>query len=814
MAIKRSTIRFAGLFLVLLGSVAFADDWLPQPIGPFGTLNTRDNSFAIPATNSQDLLNVDITIGGKSVKKRKGFASAFSLPVSTSPVHGIYNFFDSNGNDVSLFFNDKYVTTSVGGGSLATITSTASYNATNQCTDNLGFAYCADSNRTRVLKTNGVVFSNLPVTSTGTMLAVCPTRLAQAGFAEAPSRIDFSSDGDFTTWTIGSLGTSGTQFTISAPGAKITHITYAFGRLMWFKDTSFGYILIGNQPLQTDWVIKTIAYDVGTNDNTSVYREGILYFRGNDSHIYAFDGSNYQRLSREISSTINLSQTRTAGAWVQTSQADFNGGTVTSGLSTAYTPGSIVFDSTTVIDDYSSATWGGVSTTTSNGGKFSRGPAGFNLTYSATLDSSQAQGYYNAPASSGVWLFSVDATGNGNFSWFVKLTTGAPADADPLHTNGYLLAISSIAIRLDSISGSSRVLISSISHSASASAQAYTFSRDASGNFRVTCPEDSITITGNSLTFTSLPYFVVYATGNPSGSGGSFDSLIFGYLYGTFQSAVKNAPSLTTWDSFQATKQDNGGSNSFYIRSSSVSFTVTAQSPAWTAISPGAIPSISTGPYFQIRDDFSRSASSYTPQLDDFTQNWFEGSASDKAYATYFDDKIWWSVTYGTAATTNNRDLVYDLLNQGWLIYDIPISGFLTRQNHLYFGSPLAGSVYKYGDVNNDNGVAINSYWKSKDFFGNNPFTTQEIANISVVAKQVNSSSMTVTYTLNGSSSTSYQMNLSNPNVSFVNKNRVITAGTVASDFNIQFGNNAIDQTFEVFAVQVGVRPRSWTSTP
>ena len=178
------------------------------------------------------------------------------------------------------------------------------------------------------------------------MVAACVTRLAMAGFSEAPSRIDLSADTDFTSWGSGSLGSSPVQFTINSPGAKITHIVYAFNRLMWFKDTSFGYILIGNQPLQTDWVIKTISYDVGTNDNSSVYREGILYFRGKDGHIYMFDGSNYQRLSREIPNTISQAQNRTAGSWTQTTSADFNAGFSSADLTTSQLSGSVLAKTT------------------------------------------------------------------------------------------------------------------------------------------------------------------------------------------------------------------------------------------------------------------------------------------------------------------------------------------------------------------------------------------------------------------------------------------------------------------------------------
>lgn len=348
--LKNRILFFTSL---ILSSICFAgEDWQAQIIGPFSGLNNRDNSYAIPAQNAQDLLNVNITPGGKSVFKRKGYGLSSTLSVTTSPVHGIYSFFDSLGNDVSLFFNDSYLSSSVSGANPSTIFSNGPNGATYQCTDNLGYAYCANTSRTSLIKTDGSTSSSISgFVSTGTMVATCVTRLAMAGFLDRPSAIDFSADSDFTTWGTGSLGSSAVQLTISAPGSRITHIVYAFGRLMWFKDSSFGYVIIGNQPFQTDWVIRTVSFDVGTNDNTSVFREGILYFRGQDGHIYAFDGSNYQRLSREISGTISVSQSRLAGSWTQTTQSDWEAGSQSpsNSLNTTSSPGDLTINTTNQI---------------------------------------------------------------------------------------------------------------------------------------------------------------------------------------------------------------------------------------------------------------------------------------------------------------------------------------------------------------------------------------------------------------------------------------------------------------------------------
>jgi len=298
-------------------------------------------------------------------------------------------------------------------------------------------------------------------------------------------------------------------------------------------------------------------------------------------------------------------------------------------------------------------------------------------------------------------------------------------------------------------------------------------------------------------------------------------NLIIGYLdafttpatTGTYLSAVKNAPSLTAWDTITATKVDNDGTHAFYMRGSSNSFTVSSSTPAWTAQTIGSQVSISTYPYFQVRDDFSITATSNTPTLSDFLVNWFEGAAGDKAYATYHENAIWWAITSGAGQTTNNYILRYDLLNNLWTLYDIGMNGMLVRNNSLYFGSSSVGKIFKFGDATSDNTAAINAYWKSKDFFGDSPFTDKEFRTLSVSAGSVANSSMTVTYTTNGSSATAYSVYLYDANSSFKKSNKNLPLGRNGSYFNVKFGNNVADQPFEVFGLQFTFEPKPWRPT-
>lgn len=760
-----------------------------QVVGPFSGLNNADNPAAISDNKAQDLLNVDLSLNGKSVKKRDGYGLAYSLGITTSVVHGVYDFYDLNGNDIALAFNDTRLSSIINGTAPQIIMSSGALNATYQCVDSQGFAYCANTSRTRIIKTNGLTFSSIPnLNSTGTIVALTPDRLVTSGFSDATNRIDFSASADFTNWTTGVSPTSAFQFTVSAPGSKITMLCYAFNRIMWFKDSSFGYILPGQTA--ADWVVKTVSPNIGTLDNSYVYYQGILYFRGNDAHIWSYDGSNLVKLTRDISQTILGSQTRSQASWSQSTEAEFEAGSLTT------------LDSTSTVNA---------------------------LLLQLNADKQKIDGYVGSVVSYSPICNTVSAE-RAVSQQFVPSAGGYLMTSITMRLQRVGTPTSAIVRIVNDSSNypGTTVIVSTIISPGIVSASTYT---DYVVNFNAPVPLTGGTAYWIQLVqsdsggcFSSYPRWGLdsglglsgWYAGTPNFGGVSNGQHFFFRLNakdynatGSYKSVVRNAPGISSWDSFTATKDDYYGSHTFYVRSSTGQFSVSSSTPAWTAITPGNIPSISTAPFFQVRDDFFTSNYAYSPVLYDFTLNWFEGTANDKAYATYYKDSVWWEVTAGTSPS-NNRVLKLDLLNQAWLIYDIQANGFYLRNNDLYFGSSAGGYLYKFGDSTSDNGSAINAYWKSKDFFNGSPFTDDDITDLSIFFSAVANSSMTVTYTLVGSSSTSFVVPTQRTNASFGNNNRNLPLGTVGNTFNIKFGNNAADQPFEVFAVQYGWQPKSW----
>lgn len=802
-----------------------------QSIGPFLGINNTDNPAVIPASNAQDLLNVDLSLGGKSIFKRSGYGLAYALTIATSPVHGVYDFYDSAGNEISLAFNDAYLTSSISGASPTVIFSTGPNGATYQCVDSQGFAYCSNTSRTAVIKTNGITSGTAPlvVVTTGTMVAVTPDRLVQAGFASFPNRIDFSAANDFTSWVTGIANTSAFQFTITAPGARITHITYAFNRTMWFKESSFGYILPGATPI--DWVVKTISPNLGSLDNTSVYYQGILYFRGNDGHIWAYDGANLTKLTRDIGGTINASQGRTINSWTQSSATDWNSSsfTPTTLIDTTSTLGNIQFRWPDNFDAFRNGLGG-----TENIWK-SYAPPTSNTSTNAVVASGNLVIMSSNAAENYVRMVTPlpDYKGGTTFYILISSMTPHPLTGRSLFTF-YLSTMTNDAVQASILNNlqvvfesttSSRIFVRTIATTidgtiCTGSCQSGFSAIPATIQIFLSTTTYRVTINDTSIKDGTMGYFNrptythfgrYYSDVAPSKLGSVYiDAFGVAPETTTFYSQVKNASGLTAWDSFSATKLDSGGSQNFFIRSATNSFTILSTTPTWTSILSGAIPSVSTGTYFQFKDDLSLLISSSSSlNLQDFTQSWFEGSASDKSYSTYFSDSIWFSVTAGTGATTNNRILKFDLINNTWLLYDLAANGFYIRQNDLYFGSALTGNVFKFGSASSDNGSAINSYWKSKDFFMTSPFTDDDVTSLSVYFASVNNSTATVTYTINGSSSTSYLVPLQRT-ASFGRFNRNLVQGAQGNTFNFQFGNNAADQNWELFAIGYNIIPDPW----
>lgn len=961
-----------------------------QIIGPFGGLSTTLDPSTIPASNAQDLLNVDITPGGKSVKKREGLALDTTLTYSSSVVHGAYKFFDSNGSEVRLWGQDAGIYASVSGANYVRV-ATGTVGATWQCTDYLGFAYCVSSSRDTPVKTDGTTTgtSYQGTIPAGTMIASTPERLLVSGVSGQAQRIYYSGASNFTDFTVGVLTSSSSYEDVTAPGSAIKHIAYRCGRWLWWKDQSFGFLIGTNQ---TNLDLVTVSDYVGTFDNTDVYDSGITYFRGSDNQFYTYDCSTVKRFSEDIIPTANSANRRKSNSWTQTSQADFQAGSITPAnqLSTTITVGDVTTSSFSVSASSAAYASKSVSNLTFSGTNilistnaveisnndletsgFSNwsnlsgwtqvgATASSNADCTVTPKSGSLQALASGAAGSDDLTLSIwDASSNLGLStttvaWaaggctFVErtisasglarrmvklhLAIGSPASAletdsfisngadvliwtatqrngavgivhtayvDLVHntpksdiTSGYYVSQAfNTGFSSPSVTGTQGWTVNEytpyfelqtssyasagflkITGSSGTVAQANQYVRFVS-SLNVTGTNDALTSvayativssqlfnTGFSSCTTQLqaawtsaigstPTFTVKHSSWTSGTqvsvltSTSTNAITNGYLLvsssftssldntaqssidnltvlarssGTFRSAVKNAPSITSWNTLTETDTTVGASSiTYYYRASNTSFNSTdVSTPVWVSMTKNSVPPSIVAQYFQARADYYITAATESASTSDFTFNWYEGNAADKMYGTYFNYGIWFSVSLGTTTSANNRILRYDLLSQAWTLYDIPSNGFLIYNNNLYIGDATVGKTYKFGGVNSDNSVAINSYWRSKPFFGSSPFADDELRTSSFYCKQSSGTTLSVTYTLNRSSSTTYSINLYDSRSAVIRHARNFVGGALANVFDLQFGDNSTNPGWEVFAGEVAYMSKPWSVYP
>ena len=349
----------------------------------------------------------------------------------------------------------------------------------------------------------------------------------------------------------------------------------------------------------------------------------------------------------------------------------------------------------------------------------------------------------------------------------------------------------------------------------------FTYAVRCSSNSANTYTADATITSGSNITGCAVKRYLVYsATMTAPGHSATTlpqlqDVSVIAASTGTYYSAVRNASGLSSFGALGVTDATNGNSTiTYYTRSSTAQFIVTSSTPNWVAQTKNAQVAASSGTYFQLRSDFFLTVASETPHIDDFTFNWFEGNAADKMYASYFDNSVWFSVSLGSSTSTNNRILRYDLITPQWNLYDIPSNGFLTYNAALYIGASNTGKSYSFGIAESDDSSAINSYWKSKDFFGSSPFVLEDFRTSSWYCKTSSGTTLTATYTLDQTTTTVQTISLYDSRANFIRANKNFAAGTTGNTFNVQIGDNSTNPSWECYAGNISYLPKPWVVYP
>jgi hypothetical protein len=127
----------------------------------------------------------------------------------------------------------------------------------------------------------------------------------------------------------------------------------------------------------------------------------------------------------------------------------------------------------------------------------------------------------------------------------------------------------------------------------------------------------------------------------------------------------------------------------------------------------------------------------------------------------------------------------------------------------LYFGSTTTGKIYKFGNSTSDDGSAINAYWKSKNYPGDDVFLKNNYRQLDILANQNSGQTLTVSYSVDASTaSSSFSVPLS-PGTTILYK-KLLPNTAVGSLINVQFSDNTTTSSWEVLGYHVRFEPLTY----
>ena len=145
-------------------------------------------------------------------------------------------------------------------------------------------------------------------------------------------------------------------------------------------------------------------------------------------------------------------------------------------------------------------------------------------------------------------------------------------------------------------------------------------------------------------------------------------------------------------------------------------------------------------------------------------------------------------------------------------MYNYGAGGFLVQRNVLYFGDPSSGNVFNFGTTTSDNGSAINAYWKSKQFAGQDPFNQVALNQIDLFAKKETGTTLTATYTTDALTSTTYSVSLSTGG-SVAQSRKLLPAGKLGYTFNYLIGDTSSSSSWEILGWRILFTPQVYRPT-
>lgn len=879
----------------------------------FGGTNNSVDAAAVGLIETPDALNVELNRSATGVRKRDGFAS-FLTGYSTYTTTSLFAFKNQSGNECVLFTNGPHVFRSANNATAVALT-TVTADARLYCGNSEGTAYCFTSSNDVPWSYDCTTRTDLKSLSypNGKFNTFTQDRQLIAGTTDFPNRLFVSKSAAKTTFTPGNDAVDAWFEDIGTTGDRITFVTYLNGRVIVGKE----YSIVGfNMTDQFNSVMYGISSDVGTiGPESLIQREGFLYLKGSDNEFYVLDGSpgGIKKISVEISSSTagllagkvryNIQTEKadwdagtglvngaraairsdiTVGSiepssvtLVDTSSADFQGGTVPSGLTITASTGSIQLSSAAfrIFDgDFadSSTYWtctaaGGATCTTSGGrGRVLSSCGGASPTAVLRLLDAGTTVYTRTYSEDTGVLFgkTVDLVALGISTRALSATFQATGNAN----NAVLQSTTFTAISSFSFTGTGisdcggsglfgwdtldNVMVNRYFSLYQSSITPLTFFSQSFDMTLSTPVGGTFTVSSSAVAGTGLAFQVKSAT-SPSGEWTPWANITnedritqqrryYAYL-STFTTSVGTAspridsvsivaatsgtyvtqciepgPGITAWGTVDAAGSLSAGA--------SVQFQISVGADcsslgAYVAQSTGTTIGAATSAALKFKIPFYVPSGTSTARIDSLTINWTEGTVASATYGAYWNNSLYWSVQNSTGG--NNLLLKYDLINPSWWLFDVKAGPLLSFSNQLLFGSALPlGKVYRFSNINprlvptSDDGAAINAYWKSKNFTGSDSFVENGWEAVNTILKKQDGGSATITWQSNGgdSGTGSYSVGLST-GTNAVRSNHRVPTGTTGTFFSVKVGNNSTIP-FELLGLRIDFTRKGYRPLP
>lgn len=753
----------AALFLALAVSV-FAAVYQQLVINEFGGLDTDTSSAVMTQKNTPDAENVITDLGG--LQPREGFSSLST----TTCQGGLWSFPHSNGTRY-VICHDTSVNTlkasSDGGQNFTTVVSTvaASLNtAVAPVGDTLYFVNTTDGlkswNTSSITVASSTLKASQLVTHKGCLWAAVITGSPRTILKSAA--VTSSSAPSWQLITDPAVTDPASFFIAGGLDEPLTGL-YAshLGRLMWFKSNAFGAITGDDR---SNFEQKTYSDQVGTSYHESVRDcDGMLRWLGPRRTVYEWNGAQLTDLTDLPTGGVKtLFETVVQGdansrSWTQTSQSDWQAGTIGSGLSATTSAGDVQFSTGTMIDAFSDGDFTSSPSWTEFDDDGGSVLAGTSELVFADDSSGNGTGVWKLnEASTGSWAFQYKCTTTATSRLLFKLCQSTPT-TNAAEANCYQLAVTANGAG----AGSSSVLISSGSAETvllqasndesinNSSSHEIKLDRQSSGAFNVYIDG----VHGGGSTHASAPNlgyvsFSMHSNTAYSSGTASVDGYMFFYTTVSFQSQSFNiGTNISAWGTFTAGATSNGGSLAYVVYTDTNSSLTTIDAGTFTSsqtITNGSQITIATSAYVAVGSTFTRTASTQTPTLSDFTILWSEGSTLE--VPSVWSKGRWW---LGVAISSTGNNIVLPLdRNRQWQKWrGINATSMAMHNASILFSN--ANGTFQAESGYTDDGTAIASYYKTPDFSpgGPNVYSTFDAL---FLTTDRSDATLTTTYQVNG----------------------------------------------------------------